>query len=142
MREGWARSRDLRTSAYALEAQGIGARRLEKKRGSVDPTSDVVVGPGAAQPPARSSHSRFQAFRIGLLDRSLTLHRVLWELLDTPRPSRPGKTPRILAVKRRGGGHPPTNGRPGGKLPLGKGAARSPARSFSASSRKAATNQA
>ena len=38
-------------------------------------------------------------------------------------------------------GHPPTNGKAGGKLPRGKAALRSPARSFSAASRKAATNR-
>jgi len=36
---------------------------------------------------------------------------------------------------------PLTNGRAGGKLPAGKGAARSPARSFSAAVRKQATYQ-
>ena len=40
------------------------------------------------------------------------------------------------------GDYPPTKGRAGGKLPVGKATLRSPAFSFSAACRKAATNQA
>jgi hypothetical protein len=39
------------------------------------------------------------------------------------------------------GGRPVTNGRPGGKLPVGKLALRSPERSFSEASRKEAKNK-
>jgi len=42
----------------------------------------------------------------------------------------------------RRGDYPPTNGSAGGKHPAGKAALRSPAFSFSAACRKAATNQA
>ena len=38
--------------------------------------------------------------------------------------------------------YPVTKGKPGGKLPIGKRASRSPCFSFSAAVRKAATNQA
>ena len=54
-------------------------------------------------------------------------------------------TTRLLVARlpdETGEGHPPTKGNAGGKLPRGKGAARSPARSFSAAERNSSTNQA
>jgi hypothetical protein len=50
-------------------------------------------------------------------------------------------TPKSV-VRKAGRSYPPTKGKAGGKLPSGKAALRSPARSFSEASRKAATNQA
>ena len=48
----------------------------------------------------------------------------------------------LVAVKDRVlGCYPATKGRPGGKLPTGKRASRSPCFNFSAAERKAATNQ-